>query len=489
MIDQPPDSDCPSPPDASRQPNAAPGSSPDRGPDRSPEPGQGLASRRAAFDLLHKVLIERRLLDDALADMVADQGNSGEPESQTMSSRDRAFVRLLVGTTLRRLGQIDALIAHAVSRPLPRQAAAVRDVLRLGICQLLFLQTPRHAAVSTSVDLAGQVNVQSFKGLVNAVLRRMAEEGPDLVAQQDAARINTPEWLWQSWVKAHGGDRARAIASSHLNEAPLDISVKADPVRWAGLLSGTVLPTGTIRRPAGGSILDLPGFGDGAWWIQDVAAAMPARLLGPVDGLRVLDMCAAPGGKTAQLAAAGARVTAVDRSAKRLERVRQNLQRLNLGAELIASDALLLEPAEPFDAVLVDAPCSATGTIRRHPDIPRVKGHHDVGKLAAAQKALLRRAIELVKPGGMVVWCTCSLQPEEGEGQIDALIAGGAPVDRVPIDAGEIGGLADALTASGDVRTLPHFSPMSAPAVGDAGLEGMNGGGMDGFHIARLRRR
>jgi 16S rRNA (cytosine967-C5)-methyltransferase len=338
------------------------------------------------------------------------------------------------------------------------------------------------------------VDVRSFKGLVNAVLRRMAEEGPELVAAQDAARMNTPQWLWESWVKAHGGNRARAIASSHLHEAPLDISVKSDPDRWAGLLSGTRLPTGTIRRAAGGMVTDLPGFADGTWWIQDFAAALPARLLGPVDGLRVLDMCAAPGGKTAQLAAAGAVVTAVDRSAKRLNRVRQNLDRLGLGAELVASDAMLLQPSELYDAVLLDAPCSATGTIRRHPDIPHTKGPQDVSKLAAAQRALLGRAVDLVKPGGLIVWCTCSLQPEEGERQVDTLIRSGAPVERVPIGAEEIGGLHDAVTAKGDVRTLPYFSPLAAGEAGaDGGRNridtGVANGGMDGFHIARLRRR
>lgn len=426
---------------------------------------EGLAARRAAFDLLHAVLAGKRSLDEAL---------EFAPRVRALDPRDRAFARLLATTVLRRQGQLDALIRHAVARGLPRHATAVRDVLRLGLAQLLILDTPPHAAVATSVDLVETVEAPRFKGLVNAVLRRLSREGPALVEAQDAPRLNTPDWLWRSWETAYGAASAQRIAAAHLTEAPLDLTVKAEPSAWAERLAAVVLPTGTLRRPAGGTVTDLPGFAEGAWWVQDAAAALPARLFGPVAGRRVADLCAAPGGKAAQLAAAGARVTAIDRSARRMERVRRNLARLDLAVELVTSDVLLYRPDDRFDAVLLDAPCSSTGTIRRHPDIQRLKQPEDIAKLAAAQARLLDHAVELVKPGGLLVWCTCSLQPEEGPRQIEDLLARGAPVERVPVRPDEVGGLAELLTPLGEIRSLPfHLAAL---------------GGIDGFHIARLRR-
>jgi len=426
----------------------------------------GLATRKAAVELLRAVLAQRRTIDEALDAHLALQG---------MESRDRAFTRLLLSTTLRRLGQIDALIDGALKTPLPRGAATVRDVLRLGLSQRLFLATPSHAAVDTSVELAGLTGFAGMKGLVNAVLRRLAEDGPALLAGQDAARLNTPDWLWSRLVEAYGADTAAAIAEAHLHEAPLDLSVKADPELWAGQLDARPLPTGTLRREAGGMVPDLPGFAEGAWWVQDAAAALPARLFGPIEGRRILDLCSAPGGKTAQLAAAGAVVTAIDRSTRRLKRVAENLERLGLAAELHTAEAETFTGTAPYDGVLLDAPCSATGTIRRHPDVPRLKGPEDVAKLAAAQARMLRRAVELVRPGGILIWCTCSLLPEEGEAQIDRLLAEDDRLARVPVAAAEIGGAAELLTPAGDVRTLPSHWP--------------DLGGLDGFHIARLKRR
>jgi len=426
----------------------------------------GLATRKAAVELLRAVLAQRRPIDEALDAHLALQG---------MESRDRAFTRLLLTTTLRRLGQIDALIDSALKTPLARGAATVRDVLRLGLAQRLFLATPSHAAVDTSVELAGLTGFAGMKGLVNAVLRRLGEDGPALLAGQDAARLNTPDWLWSRLVEAYGADTAAAIAEAHLHEAPLDLSVKADPEVWAGQLDARPLPTGTLRREAGGMVPELPGFAEGAWWVQDAAAALPARLFGPVEGRRILDLCSAPGGKTAQLAAAGAAVTAIDRSTRRLKRVAENLERLGLAAELHTAEAETFTGAAPYDGVLLDAPCSATGTIRRHPDVPRLKGPEDVAKLAAAQARMLRRAVELVRPGGILIWCTCSLLPDEGEAQIDRLLAEDDRLARVPVAAAEIGGAAELLTPAGDVRTLPSHWP--------------DLGGLDGFHIARLKRR
>ena len=299
---------------------------------------QAATARHAALDLIGAVLRRRRPLDDAIEEC---------PAMRQLSGRDRAFARLLVATALRRLGQIDALIALCLSTPLAPRAAVVHDILRLGVAQLLFLRTPPHAAVATSVDLAHSRGFLSHKGLVNAVLRRLSVEGAERVAAQDAARLNTPDWLWRSWSCSYGEETARAIATAHLKEAPLDLTLREDAEAWCGRLQATLLPTGTLRRPAGGSVAALPGYAEGAWWVQDAAAALPARLFGDLAGREVVDLCAAPGGKTAQLATAGARVTAVDRSTRRLDRLVANFGRLGLPVEAVAADALDLAPAAP----------------------------------------------------------------------------------------------------------------------------------------------
>ncbi|HYE48350.1 MAG TPA: transcription antitermination factor NusB [Azospirillaceae bacterium] len=433
-------------------------------PTQTPPADSALASRAAALDLLAAVLRKKVPLDDAL-----DQHKA----LAELDPRDRAFVRLLVATVLRRLGQVDAAVTAMLERP-DAPKAAVLDILRLGAAQLLFLGTPAHAAVDTGVELAVARGLAGFKGLVNAVLRRMAREGEALVKAQDAGRLNTPDWLWLSWRQHFGTGATRAIVEAHLDEAPLDITAKADPAAWAERLEARPMPNGTLRRAAGGSVTDLPGFGEGAWWVQDMAASLPARLLGGLSGAQVIDLCAAPGGKTAQLAAAGARVTAVDRSEPRLARLSRNLERLGLSAETVAADAALWTPDAPADAVLLDAPCSATGTIRRHPDVLRLKQPDDVARLAGLQRRLLERALGMVNPGGLVVYCTCSLQPEEGEQQLARLLGKRQDVERVPVRAEEVGGLDALLTPEGDVRTTPGH------------LAGE--GGMDGFFIARLRR-
>src|SRR5205823_2680327 len=256
----------------------------------------------------------------------------------------------------------------------------------------------------------------------------------------------------------YGADTARAIAIAHGQEPPLDLTVKADAESWAQRLRGHVLPTGSVRTAAQGQVSLLPGYHEGAWWVQDAAAALPARLFGDIAGKHVADLCAAPGGKTAQLSAAGARVTAVDRSANRLVRVRENLARLGLHADMIAADVTEWQGG-PFDAVLVDAPCSSTGTIRRHPDVGWLKSETDPAQLIGLQHRLLDRAVAIARPGGIIVYCVCSLEPEEGEQQIDALLARETGVRRKPIAAGEVPGIADFLKPNGDLRTLPsHWS-------------------------------
>ena len=424
---------------------------------------QAPTPRGIALDLIAAVLRRKRPLDDAIED---------NPAMHQLSGRDRAFARLLVATALRRLGQIDALIADCLSTPLAPRAATVHDILRLGVAQLLFLRTPPHAAVATSVDLAHCRGFLSHKGLVNAVLRRLSIEGEARVVAHDAPRLNTPDWLWQSWTRAYGEATARAVAASHLKEAPLDLTLRDDAEAWCAKLQGMLLPTGTLRRASGGSLVSLPGYAEGAWWVQDAAAALPARLFGDLQGREVVDLCAAPGGKTAQLAAAGARVTAVDRSTRRLERLVANLDRLVLPIEAVAADGLTWRPPRPVDAVLLDAPCSTTGAIRRHPDVPHLKLPEDVTRLAAVQDNLLRSAVDMLRPGGILVFCTCSLEPEEGVERIAALLRTGAPVVRRAIDPGEIGVGRDWITDEGDLRTLPcHLGEYD---------------GIDGFFGARL---
>ena len=424
-----------------------------------------VSARAIALDILGAVLGDRRPLDEALA---------GNDDLAGLDARDRAFARLLMATTLRRLGQIDALMAHCLETPLGAKAGRIRGILRLGICQLVFLGTAPHAAVDGAVSLVGRN--RPFRGLVNAVLRRIARDGASggqsLAAGHDAARLNTPDWLWRAWTEAYGEAVARAIAEAHLATPPLDLTAKAEPAAWAARLDAQVLPGGSLRRPLGGAIEDLDGYRDGAWWVQDAAAALPARLLGDVAGETVIELCAAPGGKTAQLAAAGARVMAVDRDKGRLARLADNLARLNLKVETIAADAVTWRPPEPAPFVLLDAPCTSTGTIRRHPDIARLKQPADVARMTALQARLLDAAAVMTAPGGVLVYCVCSLQPEEGPEAVAAALARHPDLARESVT---VEGLNEAVTELGELRTLPCHWPES--------------GGLDGFYAARLRRR
>ncbi len=399
-----------------------------------------------ALALLRAVLEQRRPLEEALERL---------PDA---APRDRAAAHRLAATVLRRMGCLDAVLEpHLAKAPPP----AVRLVLLIGAAQLLFLGTPAHAAVATAVDLARAEKLAPFAKLVNAVLRRVADQGLALLAELDAPRLDTPSWLWASW-----GGAARDIAVAHQTEAPIDLSLRPGAAPPPG---GLVLPTGSVRFPAGTRVAELPGYAEGDFWVQDAAAALPARLLAVRPGEFVADLCAAPGGKTAQLAAAGARVVAVDRDAKRLARVAENLARLRLSADLVEADAATWAPGEKFDAVLLDAPCSATGTIRRHPDVPYLKRPRDVAELAANQQKLTAAAARLLKPGGRLVYAVCSLQPEEGPGQ--PVAPGLVPV---PFTSEELEALPEARTPDGQLRTHPGLWPLL--------------GGMDGFFVARYRR-
>jgi 16S rRNA (cytosine967-C5)-methyltransferase len=430
-----------------------------------------VSARGVALDLLNRVLVQKRALEEAF---------ERHPDLGALENRDRQFVRALATATLRHLARIDRILALCLERPLPARAGAVRDVLRLGATQLLVLGTPAHAAVDSAVALtAGLGGMAGYKGLVNAVLRRITGENEALLAKAPPGEASLPDWLWQSWSNAYGAALAAEIAGALLDEPPLDFTVKrpAESAQWAEALHARVLAGGTLRRPAHDPerphrLDEAPGFAEGAWWVQDFAASLPVKLLGDVFGKRVLDLCAAPGGKTAQLAAAGAKVTALDRSQDRLQRLKQNLDRLGLIAECEAADATLWAAAQDFDIVLLDAPCSSTGTLRRHPDVAWLKDPRDIQKLAAAQDRLIDAALRLTRPSGTLLYCVCSLQPEEGPERIAAALARHPDLARAPLTEAEVFGLREVLTPEGDMRTLPcHLAEQ---------------GGMDGFYAARL---
>ena len=424
-----------------------------------------LAARGAACNVLAGVLRKHRRADDSFKTAVS-----------ALEPRDRAFARLLVATTLRRLGQVDAVLDVFLTK---RPADQIIDVLRLGATQLLFLDTPPHAAVATAVTLAKRHH-QRFAGLVNAVLRRVSDKGKAMVADQDAACLATPAWLWESWLAAYGEPVTRGSAETHLTEPPLDLSIKdrARANEWASRFGGRVLPTGTLRCKNAGRVQDLEGFAEGAWWVQDSAAALPVRVLlhalEAAVGKTVIDLCAAPGGKTAQLVAAGCTVTAVDVDAKRLERLHQNLSRLQIIANVVEGDAAVWRPPAPVDAVLLDAPCSATGTIRRHPDLPFLKRASDIAVLARTQRKLLAAAVEMVKPGGLILYSVCSLQPEERRQVVESVLADDGRLTMEKIPPAAVGGEIQFISPRGELRTLPCQWPER--------------GGLDGFYGALLRR-
>jgi len=406
----------------------------------------GDPTREAAFTLLTAVLERRRSMEDAL--------NALPP----MEPRDRSAAHRLAAAVLRRSGTIDAVL-----EPLMRKAPPdpVRQVLRIGAAGLLLLDLPPHAAVGTAVALARTVGLTPFAGLVNAVLRKVAAGGKAVLETLDSPRLDTPAWLWASW-----GTDARAIAEAHQHEAPLDLTIGPT----AGMPAGGIrLSTGSIRYPAGTHVAGIPGFADGQLWVQDAAAALPASLLAPQPGERVADLCAAPGGKTAQLAAAGAHVTAVERDATRMARLAENLARCGLTAELVRADVQDWTPPALFDAVLLDAPCSATGTIRRHPDVPHLKRPRDIKMLCEAQDRLLAAAARMLTPGGRLIYAVCSLQPEEAAAR---LAVPGLVLQ--PFQKDELPGLAEAITAEGFLRTHPGMW--------------REWGGMDGFFAARMVR-
>ena len=401
-------------------------------------------TRDCAFFLLQAVLAKGKPLDAAL-----DALPRVEP-------RDKAAAHRLAASVLRHTGTLDAVLEPYLRRDPPPE---LRNVLRMGAAGFLFLDTPAHAAVGTAVQLARSKKLAPFAGLVNAVLRKVVSAGPAALEELDMPRLDTPAWAWASW-----GSQARAIASAHAHEAPLDIST----LTGFTPKDADLLPTGSWRFPAGTPVAEVPGFTEGKVWVQDAAAALPARLLAPQQGERVLDLCAAPGGKTCQLAAMGAEVTAVERDSGRMATLSGNLQRLHLTANLVTADGTKWKPAEPFPAILLDAPCSATGTIRRHPELLHLRKPRDIEAMTAQQDALLDAAAAMLAPGGRLIYAVCSLQPQEGAARIDAACAR-LGLKRVPLTLPD---LPEAVTEQGDIHTHSGFWA--------------DKGGMDGFFIARL---
>ncbi len=424
----------------------------------------GLAPRRAAAALLGAVLDDGRSLDAAKA----------TPAFARLAPPDRARAGDLAASALRWLIPVDALLSEFMKKPIGQSAQVARDALRLAVAEVAALATPPHAAVDAAVRLAKESRGSApLSGLVNAVARRAALAAPQRLATAEAQLATMPAWLSARLRAAWGDAVAHGIVAAHLRDAPFDATVQVadETALWAGRLGARTLPTGSLRRDRAPALAEAPGFAEGAWWPQDAAAALPARMLGDVAGLRVLDLCAAPGGKTLQLAAAGARVTALDADPARLERLRENLDRTGLAAEIVTADALEWRPDAAFDAVLLDAPCSATGTIRRHPDLPHLKRARDIAPLVALQDALLDAAWAMVRPGGRLVFATCSLLPEEGEDRVAAFLRRAADAARDPL-APEALGEPAFVTAAGDLRTRPDMWPER--------------GGLDGFFAARL---
>ena len=416
----------------------------------------GLAARRAALDLFAAALARRTGIDEAVS----------RPGFGALSPRDRAFAQALALATLRRLGAIDRALDAKLTKPPPEM---VVHILRLGVAQAFVLGTPAYAAVGASVDLAASIRESKpFKGLVNAVLRGLTREPPDL----DDPETLAPAWLFARWSAAYGAEAARAIAAEIAFEPETDLTPKDPDQSPPAELAVDLIPGGSWRSRLRGDVAAWAGFDAGLWWVQDASAAVPARLLGASAGQTVLDLCAAPGGKTLQLAATGAAVTALDRSAPRLKRVSENLARMGLAAEIVVADAAEWPAEREFDAVLLDAPCSATGTFRRNPDVLWAARPGEIATLAGVQSRLLDAAARSVRSGGRLVYCVCSLETEEGEAQIQGFLARRPDFHLEAMSSGEGGAPAASLRPDGTLRILPHHRE----------------GGTDGFYVARFRR-
>ncbi len=432
----------------------------------------GLMARIAAANIVADVVQGGHRLDECFTPNAVPQRLTG------LAPRDVALARSIATAAIRRLGLIRHVLALLIEKSLPRPAARLEWTLIAAAAQLLFLDAADHAAVDLAVRAARlEPKTAGLAGLVNGALRNLVRRRDEFLALAAEGAYDAPAWLLQRWRKTYGEETAHAIVAMHMQEPPLDLTVKSDPQGWAARLDGVVLPTGSVRLKARTPITELEGYAEGEWWVQDAGAALPARLLAAQPDERVLDMCAAPGGKTAQLALARAKVTALDKSAERLKILAANLRRLDLHADVAVGDATSYSAA-PFDAVLLDAPCSATGTARRHPDVTWTKKLGDIETLAGLQMKMLNRAASLLRVGGRLVYCTCSLEPEEGEAQIAAFLRRNPNFARAPIHPEEDRIPAEFVNTNGDLRTTPNLWPAQDPRLA----------GIDGFFAARLKR-
>ncbi|MBC2887390.1 methyltransferase domain-containing protein [Ochrobactrum sp. CM-21-5] len=438
----------------------------------------GLAARLCAARLLGAV-IEKNTSLDGLTD-----NSHGHPQYLALEPRDRALVRAILGSALRNRGAIERAINKRLDRPLPENAVALRHLLHVAVAQIFYLDLPDHSAVDLAVEAANNdPRNRKYAGLVNALLRRLSRNKERALAHTFQPETNVPEWFSTSIKEAYGAEKSAAIFAMHAYEPPIDFTVKGDPKLWAEKLGGVALPNGSVRlQTVEGNLTDLPGFAEGDWWVQDAAASLPARLMGDIKGKRVADLCAAPGGKTAQLVLQGADVTALDLSENRLKRLRGNLERLGFEAKTVATNLMDFTPDELFDAVLLDAPCSSTGTVRRHPDVPWTKTPQDIVKLADLQAKLFAHAATLVKPGGVIVFSNCSLHPLEGE-EMARKAAENPLLEPYPISLDDCPGLDGLITDEGFLRSTPADLPPER-FDGDAHMAGM-----DGFFAARFKRR
>ena len=367
---------------------------------------------------------------------------------------------------------------------MPENAHALKHLLHIAVAQIFYLNLPDHSAVDLAVEAANSdPRNRKYAGLVNALLRRLSRNKERALEHTLHPETNVPEWFSKSIADAYGAEKAAAILAMHAYEPPIDFTVKSDPQAWAEKLGGVALPNGSVRlETVEGNLTDLPGFAEGDWWVQDAAASLPARLMGDIKGKRVADLCAAPGGKTAQLVLQGADVTALDMSENRLKRLQGNLDRLGFKARTVVTNLLDFKPDELFDAVLVDAPCSSTGTVRRHPDVPWTKTPQDIEKLATLQAKLLAHAVNLVKPGGTIVFSNCSLHPLEGE-EVARKALKNLELAAYPITLDDCPGLEGLITKEGFLRS----TPADLPAEHFDGNPHM--AGMDGFFAARFKRK
>ncbi|ATP13016.1 MFS transporter [Bartonella henselae] len=438
----------------------------------------GLAVRQVSVRLLGVVLDKKTSLS-GLTD-----NEYGHPQYLGLSQRDRLLCRAILAAALRHRGQITDALRRFLKRPLPSQALSLQHLLHISAAQILYLDIPDHAAIDLAVRVAKlDPRMCRFSGVVNALLRNVAREAVFL--RQKAPHIEgIPVWFGQLLVSTYGKEKTEQILEIQSAPPPLDLTVKSDSRGWAERLGGVVLPNGSVRLSRlEGSVSELPGYMEGAWWIQDFAASLPACLLGNIHGKQVADLCASPGGKTAQLALQGADVTAIELSANRLKRLKENMERLHFSVRCCEGDVKNFHPKQLFDAVLLDAPCSSTGTIRRHPDILWTKSMNDVIKLAALQYDLLVAAIALLKKGGRIVFSNCSLAKEEGEDLITRILSERGDIVLEPILAEEMGVMAHLLSVEGILRTTPaDFCHENFDAEKNIFL------GMDGFFAARLRK-